>query len=79
MNANGATLKTQKRGAQATPRKAPSPAPRARAPVHDLLVLSLAPGAETPTWPNHACLNSFASRSWIISDGGRPNTIDGRK
>jgi hypothetical protein len=39
-------------------------------PVHDLLVMSHGPGAQPSDRANHACLNSFASSSWIIADGG---------
>ena len=46
--------------------------------VHDLLVMSHGPGTKPDERGNHACLNSFASNSWIIAEGGRPNTIAGR-
>jgi hypothetical protein len=56
----------------------PTPrAPKAHAPSHDLLVMSLGPDAEPNARSNHACLNSFVSSSWIIPSGGRPKTIVG--
>ncbi len=62
----------------------PRPAPRfidatLPPPVHDLLVMSHAPGRHPDDRANHACLNSLASSSWIIDAGGRPKTIPGRK
>jgi hypothetical protein len=39
-------------------------------PVHDLLVMSHGPGSLPDDRSNHACLNSFTSSSWIMSDGG---------
>jgi hypothetical protein len=49
------------------------------APVHDLLVMSHGPDARPADRSNHACLNSFTSSSWIMSAGGRPNTMLGLK
>ena len=42
----------------------------APAPTHDLLVMSHGPDANNDDRSNHACLNSFARSSWIISAGG---------
>jgi hypothetical protein len=50
----------------------------ARAPTHDLLVMSHGPDAHEAAGSNHACLNSFRSSSWIMASGGRPKTMVGR-
>jgi hypothetical protein len=46
------------------------PKPPPQAPVHDLLVMSHGPETTPDARSNHACLNSFTSRSWIIASGG---------
>jgi hypothetical protein len=65
-----------------TPKRGPGPAAPHRnspaVPTHDLLVMSHSPDAMPGDRSNHACLNSFASSSWIIASGGRPKTIVGR-
>ncbi len=71
--------KTTRRASPANAPKTPSTPSHGPAPVHDLLVMSHGPGATPGSPSNHACLNSFARSSWIISEGGRPNTIAGRK
>ena len=58
------------------PRFIEAPPPRA---IHDLLVMSHGPDTEPDHPANHACLNSLASRSCIIEEGGRPKTMAGRK
>jgi hypothetical protein len=53
----------------------PRPLPRINAaqeppPVHDLLVMSHGPDVQPDDRANHACLNSLARSSWIMSAGG---------
>ena len=78
MNAKEAGKTTRRAAPANTPTTTPIPS-RDSVPVHDLLVMSHGAGARPGSPSNHACLNSFAKSSWIISDGGRPNTIAGRK
>lgn len=70
MNTYGARYKP---GQSAQDRTRPQPqfleAPQP-SPVHDLLVMSHGPGTLPGDQANHACLNSFASSSWIIAEGG---------
>jgi hypothetical protein len=70
MNTNGAR---HRRGHHAPdherqpPRFIETPDP---SPVHDLLVMSHGPESQPDDRSNHACLNSFTSSSWIMSEGG---------
>jgi hypothetical protein len=69
MDANGARYThgdPEPRTARPAPRFIETPEP---APVHDLLVMSHGPDARPDDRANHACLNSLASISRIISAG----------
>jgi hypothetical protein len=69
MDTNGATYRPghhAQHGPRRPPRFIETPEP---SPVHDLLVMSHGPEALQGDRSNHACLNSFTTRSWIMAEG----------
>jgi hypothetical protein len=75
------TTKDQRTRRAGSPRQATLPKPQAvdTDGFHDFLIMSHGAGTRPTDRGNHACLNSFTSSSWIMSEGGCPNTVVGWK